>query len=303
MAPNSSTAVHSWEELQERIGSIVARLNDDLDLAVAAAASPFLALEELGYHVVPEARPGIEDRLRFPAKKSAMRKRLRKAIFEHAGRELDLQSAEALHQVLFVDLSITPYPDARGCIPEPPDTHPLPLARGREPAPDPLGVLEGRHPIIEPLLEYRRLDASRPRFAPQSAYEAIRQGTRSHGIRNVRIRLKGGQGGRRDSRSPGPTAGSAHGERPAGAGPVTDVNAASAEQLESLPGIGARLAARIVTYREEHGRFGSPDALTSVPGVSDPLLAKLRPHITTEPSKAGGVRSAPPLDRTRYRHG
>lgn len=270
--------VRSWDELQERIGSIVERLNADLDLAVSSAVNPFFALEEIGLTVAPEARAEIEDRLRFPGKEATRRGKLRRLIFDLAGREFDIQSAEELHQVLFKDLSIRPYPDERGCYPKVPDTHPLPRIRKGEPVEDPLAALEGRHPIIAPLLKYRRLDARRPRFAPPSSYAAIRQGDRSHGIRGFRIRLKGRQAddprsGKPDSPPKADTA--------AAALPL-DVNTASAAELQTLRGIGAKLAARIVAYRKKHGPFETIDGLVRVAGISERLLATLRPFTRTE---------------------
>jgi competence protein ComEA len=55
-----------------------------------------------------------------------------------------------------------------------------------------------------------------------------------------------------------------------------DLNQASAEQLEDLPGIGPATAAAIVEHRERHGPFTSVDALTDVPGIGDAKLAQLR---------------------------
>ncbi|MFN3865216.1 MAG: helix-hairpin-helix domain-containing protein [Demequina sp.] len=58
------------------------------------------------------------------------------------------------------------------------------------------------------------------------------------------------------------------------AGPV-DVNSASAEQLETLPGIGPVLAGRIVADREANGRYASLEDLARVSGVGDALVAGL----------------------------
>ena len=62
-----------------------------------------------------------------------------------------------------------------------------------------------------------------------------------------------------------------------GAGPI-DVNAATAAQLQALPGIGPSLAAAIVAYRSEHGPFGSLDELEEVPGIGPAKLSQLRSH-------------------------
>lgn len=58
-----------------------------------------------------------------------------------------------------------------------------------------------------------------------------------------------------------------------------DINRASVAELDALPGIGPAKAEAIVQYREAHGRFGSPEALTDVKGIGDKLLAKLLPLI------------------------
>jgi competence protein ComEA len=57
-------------------------------------------------------------------------------------------------------------------------------------------------------------------------------------------------------------------------GPV-NVNTASADQLESLPGVGPATAAAILAYRTEHGRFGQVEDLLDVPGIGEAKLAVL----------------------------
>jgi len=59
-----------------------------------------------------------------------------------------------------------------------------------------------------------------------------------------------------------------------------NLNKASAEELETLPGIGPVLAQRIIAYREEYGPFTSIDQLREVRGIREPLLAKLRERLS-----------------------
>ena len=61
-------------------------------------------------------------------------------------------------------------------------------------------------------------------------------------------------------------------------GPV-DLNAATLEQLDGLPGIGPVLAQRILDWRIAHGRFGSVDELSEVSGIGEKTLADLRPQV------------------------
>lgn len=58
-----------------------------------------------------------------------------------------------------------------------------------------------------------------------------------------------------------------------------DINSATGPQLEAVPGIGPAMAARILAYRSEKGRFTSMDQLTEVSGIGDKRLAQLRPYL------------------------
>lgn len=75
-------------------------------------------------------------------------------------------------------------------------------------------------------------------------------------------------------------AGGAGGAGAAGsdAAPV-DLNAADQATLETLPGIGPSLAARILAWREEHGRFTSVEDLLDVSGIGDGRFADLRDRV------------------------
>jgi competence protein ComEA len=55
-----------------------------------------------------------------------------------------------------------------------------------------------------------------------------------------------------------------------------NLNTADQAQLETLPRIGPALAARIVQWRETHGRFRSVQDLLAVPGIGEKLLAGIK---------------------------
>jgi competence protein ComEA len=62
-----------------------------------------------------------------------------------------------------------------------------------------------------------------------------------------------------------------------------NINTATAEELEALPGVGDVTAARIISYREENGPFRSVDDLIHVQGISDRTIDGFRDLVTTGP--------------------
>ncbi|HEY8391404.1 MAG TPA: helix-hairpin-helix domain-containing protein [Capillibacterium sp.] len=58
-----------------------------------------------------------------------------------------------------------------------------------------------------------------------------------------------------------------------------DPNTATSEELQTLPGIGPVLAARIIEYRETVGRFRSIEDLLAVKGIGEKTLQKIRPYL------------------------
>ena len=71
---------------------------------------------------------------------------------------------------------------------------------------------------------------------------------------------------------------------PVAAKPATtaklDLNTATQAQLESLPGIGPALAARIIQHRTANGPFAAVEELLNVSGIGDKKLSELEGLVT-----------------------
>jgi competence protein ComEA len=59
-----------------------------------------------------------------------------------------------------------------------------------------------------------------------------------------------------------------------------NLNTATLDQLETLPGVGPVLGQHILDWRDAHGRFASVDQLREVSGIGDVRLAQLRPLVS-----------------------
>lgn len=106
----------------------------------------------------------------------------------------------------------------------------------------------------------------------------VRPGTDTSGLNRARLLTDGEQVA--VGVDPAPGAGPApgapgNGAGVAAAGPLS-LGTATAEQLETLPGVGPVLAAAIVAYRTENGGFRSVDQLRDVRGIGDRRFEDLR---------------------------
>jgi len=78
-------------------------------------------------------------------------------------------------------------------------------------------------------------------------------------------------------------------------GPV-DLNRATLQELDALPGIGPVLAGRIMAERARLGRFRSREDLFAVPGIGPKLFARLAPLVSVSGEPAAGLPEPPAPD-------
>lgn len=195
--------IDSIDTLRRRVPSIVRQLNEEPALALRAAANPILALAEMGYELTDRLAREVELRLRFtPAtieRLSALRERLAKL----AGEPFDPDNAAELRRILFEKLELPPLPPrgqaivvaagpvARQSASTPRDELDFPwIPPGGVRHPDPLEGLRKAHPIIEPLIEYRAIQASQPPLATKEIFERLARGELTGPTLRIRARLK-----------------------------------------------------------------------------------------------------------------
>ena len=64
---------------------------------------------------------------------------------------------------------------------------------------------------------------------------------------------------------------------------LINLNTATVDELDELPGIGDVLGGRIVAYRDENGAFRTVDELAEIEGISPRLVDEIRPYVTVGP--------------------
>ena len=119
----------------------------------------------------------------------------------------------------------------------------------------------GRRPGGRPRGRGRRAATRRRTSTPSRSAAKLVDGQRVYVPRRRRGRAGGVRGRRRG----------VAGATPTPAAPL-DLNTATADQLDDLPGVGPATAAAIVAYRDEHGPFRAVEELLEVRGIGPAKL-------------------------------
>jgi hypothetical protein len=178
------------EQLQERLGDLLSRINGDQRLAQAAAANPLLALEELGFRLAPEIRREIERRGRYSRRQLVRREGLlaefTRSVPGYSIEEVDLLSAGEVRRLLREILKVEP-----GRMPANLDLRRTRVTAG-EKVTDPLESVADAHPAIPTLIALRAIERQALGFASPSVYRAIRSGELKLPISAISARPAGG---------------------------------------------------------------------------------------------------------------
>jgi competence protein ComEA len=78
----------------------------------------------------------------------------------------------------------------------------------------------------------------------------------------------------------GGVAASASSQPGAAADTLVNLNTATLDQLDTLPGVGPVTAQKILDWRTSHGSFTAIDELLEVDGIGEKTLADMAPHLT-----------------------
>jgi len=69
------------------------------------------------------------------------------------------------------------------------------------------------------------------------------------------------------------------------AGQKLNINTATIDQLQNLPGVGSHIAQEIINYRHEHGPFQKVEDITQVKGLGEKKFEKIKDLITVGEAK------------------
>lgn len=177
-----ATRISTYEELQSRLEEIVRAVAGDFRLALAAAANPLLALQELGYELQPRVSAIVEERARYSRLGRRRLREARRQVEAAAGHPFDPGAPEQLHTLLNGEFGLGIPTEFLG---------PLSFRRPPERDADALAEYAEAHPVVPLLLAYRALLATAPPLADEDDYRRLRSGEIDPPLTQLRVRRAG----------------------------------------------------------------------------------------------------------------
>jgi comEA protein len=74
---------------------------------------------------------------------------------------------------------------------------------------------------------------------------------------------------------------------------IVNLNTASVDQLDTLPGIGPKVAARIVEYRQKNGPFKKIEDVMNVKGIGEKNFLKIKDRLSVGSAKPAAQNEQP----------
>ncbi|MBN1271999.1 MAG: helix-hairpin-helix domain-containing protein [Candidatus Aminicenantes bacterium] len=74
-------------------------------------------------------------------------------------------------------------------------------------------------------------------------------------------------------------------EAAGGAAQKVNINKASLDELQTLPGIGVKIAQRIIDFRDKNGPFKRIEELMKVKGIGEKMFERMKEKLTVGPEK------------------
>jgi hypothetical protein len=191
--------ISSLKEIQLQVPEILQEYADNQELALIALANPLMALEKIGYTFTPEAREEIEDRIRFGKQGAEKFSQLKQSVFEASGNKFDLQSAADIKtnvKAILEKRSASGKEDkstaetiSSARVESILKLLDQPVYRKSNHETDPLSAFIKDHPVIEKLVELRKMEASQPRLADAKALDQILANREVLPLKKITFRL------------------------------------------------------------------------------------------------------------------
>jgi len=172
--------ISSLRELQLQMPRILEEYGNDQSLTLLAFTNPLFALEKIGYSFTSEAREEIIQHIRFGKEGIDKLNKLKADIFTITGQSFNLDDSiivrERLAKVLSID-ETAPKSKSKAAVVRPTDAifdavvKPVVVKDGT--VEDPLEAYVSEHPVIAPLLEYRKIQVLAPQLASAEVSEKI----------------------------------------------------------------------------------------------------------------------------------
>jgi hypothetical protein len=191
--------ISNLKEIQLQVPEILKEYADNQELALIALANPLMALEKIGYSFTPEAREEIEDRIRFGKQGAEKISQLKQSVFETSGIKFNLKStAEMKTNVKAILLKRPASGNEDKSTSETINSTRIesilklldqPVNRKSSDETDPLTAFINDHPVIEKLIEFRKMEASQPRLADEKALDQILANREVLPLKKITFRL------------------------------------------------------------------------------------------------------------------